>query len=57
MFGSKIEDSFQFGINWQKQYIINMEYQKCVHPDLKTSGDATYIGSCKNVKADGILKL
>ena len=35
MLGSKTEDNFEFGINWQKPYIINMECQKCVHPDLK----------------------
>ena len=35
MFGSKIEDNFEFGKKWQKPYIINVKYQKCVHPDLK----------------------
>ena len=35
MFGSKIEDNFEFEINWQKPYIINMECQKSVQPDLK----------------------
>ena len=44
MFGSKIEDNFEFEINWQKPYIINMECQKCVQPDLKRSGDTSYIG-------------
>ena len=57
MFGSKIEDYFEFEINWQKPYIINMECQKCVHPDLKRSGDTSYIGLCTDVNADGILKL
>ena len=58
MFGSKIEDNFEFEINWQKPYIINMECQKCVQPDLKKrSGDTSYIGPCTDVKADGVLKL
>ena len=39
MFGSKVEDNFEFEINWQKPYIINMECQKSVQPDLKRSGD------------------
>ena len=57
MFGSKIEDNFEFGINWQKPYIINMECQKYVQPDLKRSGDTSYIGPCTDVNADGVLKL
>ena len=57
MFGSKIEDNFEFGINWKKPYIINMECQKCVQPDLKRSGDTSYIGPCTDVNADGVLKL
>ena len=57
MFGSKIEDNFEFGINWKNPYIISVKYQKCVHPDLKKSGDASYIGPCTYVNADGVLKL
>ena len=57
MFGSKREDKFEFEINWQKPYIINMECQKSVQPDLKRSGDTSYIGPCTNVNADGVLKL
>ena len=57
MFGSKIEDNFEFGINWKKPYIINVKYQKCVHPNLKRSGDTSYIGPCTNVNEDGVLKL
>ena len=57
MFGSKIEDNFEFEINWQKPYIINMECQKSVQPDLKRSGDTSYIWPCINVNADGVLKL
>ena len=34
-----------------------MECQKCVHPDLKRSGDTSYIGPCTDVNADGVLKL
>ena len=57
MLGSKTEDNFEYGINWQKPYIINMEGQKCVHPDLKRSGDTSYIGPCTDVNTDGVLKL
>ena len=57
MLGSKIEDNSEFRINWQKPYIINMEYQKCVHPDLKRSGDTFYTRPCTDVNADGVLKL
>ena len=35
MFGSKIGDYFEVGINWQKPDINNVKYQKCVDPDLK----------------------
>ena len=52
-----IEDNFEFGINWQKPYIINVKYQKCVHPDLKRSGDIFYNRPCTDVNADGVLKL
>ena len=55
--GKKIEDNFEFDINWQKPYIINVKYQKCLHPDLKRSGDTSYNGPCTNVNADGVLKL
>ena len=34
-----------------------MECQKCVHPDLKRSGDTSYIGPCTDVNADGVLML
>ena len=57
MLRSKTEDNFEFGINWQKPYIINMECQKCVHPDLRRSGDTSYIGPCTDANADGVLKL
>ena len=57
MFGSKVEDNFEFEINWQKPYIINMECQKSVQPDLKRSGDTSYIGPCTDVNADGVWKL
>ena len=29
----------------------------CVQPDLKRSGDTSYIGPCTDVNADGVLKL
>ena len=57
MFGSKIEDKFEFGINWQKPYVINVKYQKFMHSNLKRSGDTSYIGPCTNVNAGGVLKL
>ena len=57
MFGSKIEDNFEFEINWQKPYIINVKCQKCVYPDLKRSGDTSYTGPCTDVNVDGVLKL
>ena len=53
----KIEDNFEFEINWQKPYIINMECQKSVQPDLKRSGDTSYIGPCTGVNADGVPKV
>ena len=34
-----------------------MECQKCVHPDLKISGDTSHIGPCTDVNADGVLKV
>ena len=34
-FRPKIEDNLEFGITWQKPYIIYMKCQKCVHPDLE----------------------
>ena len=30
---------------------------KCVHPDVKRSGDTLYTRPCTNVNADGVLRV
>ena len=57
MFGSKIEDNFEFEINWQKPYIINREVPTCVYPDLEDLRDTFYTGPYTDVNADCILRL
>ena len=57
MFGSEIEEKFEFRINWQKPHIINRECQKCVHPDLVDLGDTFYTGPYTDVNAYCILRL
>ena len=57
MFGSEIEDNFEFRIHWQKPYTIYMKCQTYVHPDPTDLGDTSYIGPCIDVNADGVPKL
>ena len=57
MFGSEIEDNFEFRIHLQKPYTIYMKCQMCVYPDLTDLGDISYFGPCTDVNADGVLKL
>ena len=56
MFGSELEDNFEFGIYWQKPYIIKWECQMCVHPDLQDLGDTSYTRPYTDVTADGVPK-
>ena len=57
MFGSEIEDNFEFRIHWQKSYIIYMKCQNVCTSRSKRSGDTFYTGSCTNVNADGVPEL
>ena len=60
MFGSKIEDNFEFGIYyWQKPYTIKVREsaRTSVHPDPKDLGETFYTGPCTDVNADCILRL
>ena len=59
MFASKLEDTSEFRINWQKIYIIKVRQsaKTCVHPDQKDLVDTFYTRPCTDVNPDCILRL